>query len=69
MVKKICSKLSNIQSRHLSGVFKNEYVILSQKQPKNLLQLLKAARLTTEINAFRQQNGLFKCIDKRYKIC
>ena len=69
MVKKICSKLSNIQSRHLSEVFKNEYVILSQKQPKNLLQLLKGARLTIEINALQQQNGLFKCIDKRYKIC
>ena len=27
------------------------------------------ARFNTEINAFQQQNGLFKCIDKRCKIC
>ena len=38
--RKICSKLSNIQSRHLSEVFKNKNVILPQKQHKNLLRLL-----------------------------
>ena len=31
---KIRSKLSNIQSRHLSEVFKNKTVILSQRHPK-----------------------------------
>ena len=69
VVRKIRSKLSNIQSRHLSEVFKNKNAILSQKQPKNLLQLSTRARLNTEINAFRQQNGFFKCICKRCKIC
>ena len=34
VVKKIRSKLSHIQSRHLSEVFENKNVILSQKQPK-----------------------------------
>ena len=61
--------MSNIQSRHLSEVFKNKNVILSQKQPKNLFRLLTRARFNTEINAFGQQNGLFKCIDNVCKIC
>ena len=69
VVKKIRSKLSNIQSRHLSKVFKNKNVILSQKQPENLLRLLTQARFSTEINAFGQQNVLFKSIDKCCKIC
>ena len=68
MVTKVCSKLSNIQSRHLSEVFKNKNVILSQKQPKNLLWLFLWARCNTEINAFQQQKGLFKCIDKRCSV-
>ena len=67
MVRKILSKLSNIQSRHHSEVFKNKKVILSQKQPKNLLRLQYS--IQTEIYAFGKQNGLFKCIDKRCKIC
>ena len=69
MVRKIRSKLSNIQSRHLSEVFKNKNIILSQKQPKNLLRLLARATFSTEINAFQQQNGHFKCIDKCCKTC
>ena len=39
-VRKIYSNLSNIQTRHLSKVFKNINVILSQKQPKDLLRSL-----------------------------
>ena len=35
VVKKICSKFSNIQPGHPSEVFKNN-VIFSQKQPKKL---------------------------------
>ena len=69
VVRKIRSKLSNIQSRYLSEAFKSKNVILSQKQCKNLLRLLTRARFNTEINAFGQQNGLFKCMDKRSKIC
>ena len=49
VVRKIRPKLSNIQSRQLSEVFKNKNVILSQKQPKNLLRLLTQARFNTEI--------------------
>ena len=40
VIKKICSKLWNIQSGHRSKVFKNENVILSRKQPKSWLRLL-----------------------------
>ena len=68
VVKKIHSKLSNIQSRYLSEVFENKNVILSQKQPKTLLRLLTRAKFNIEINAFAQQNGLFKCIDNRCKL-
>ena len=64
MVRKIHSKLSNIQSRHLPEIVKYKNVILSPKQPKNLLQLLTGAKFNTEINNFGQQNRLFKCVDK-----
>ena len=33
--------------------------------PKIYIQLLILERFNTEINDFGQQNGLFKCIDKR----
>ena len=69
VVRKIRFKLSNIQSRRLSEVFENKNIILFQRQPKNLPRLLTRARFNAEINAFRQQNGIFKCIDKRCKIC
>ena len=61
------SKFPNIQSRHLSEIFKNKNVILSHKQSKNLLGLLTGERFSTETNAFVQQNGLFKCSDIRFK--
>ena len=34
-----------------------------------MLQLLTRARFNTGINASQQRSGLFKCIDKRCKIC
>ena len=54
VVRKIRSKLSNIQSRLVSELFKNKNVVISQKQPKNLLQLLTRVGFNTEINAFQQ---------------
>ena len=42
--KKNRSKLSNIQSGYLSEVFKNKNLVLSPKQPENLLCLLTKAR-------------------------
>ena len=67
MVWKIHSKLSNIQSRHFSEVFENKKVIFSQKQPKKSLQLLIRARFNAEVNAFWQENRLFRCFDKRFQ--
>ena len=69
MVKKIRSKLSNIQSRHHSELFKNKNILLLEKQPINLFWLLTQARFNTEINAFQQENGLFKFISKRCEVC
>ena len=60
--------MSNIQSGHLSEEFKNRNIILLQKQPKNILQLLTRARFNTEMNHFGHQNGLFKSADKCCKI-
>ena len=54
VIRKIRSKLLNIQSRLVSELFKNKNVVISQKQPKNLLQLLTRAGFNTEINAFQQ---------------
>ena len=68
-VKKICRKFNDIQSDHLKNVFKNSNIILAQKQPKNLLRLLSKARFNTDTNNFIQLKGLFKCTDKRCKIC
>ena len=47
VVRKIRSKLSNIQSRLVSELFKNKNVVISQKQPKNLLRLLTGAGFNT----------------------
>ena len=68
-VKKIRRKFNYIQSDHLKNVFKNSKIILAQKQPINLLRLLSKARFNTDTNNFIQLKGLFKCTDKRCKIC
>ena len=47
VVRKIRSKLSNIQSRLVSELSKNKNVVISQKQPKNLLRLLTRAGFNT----------------------
>ena len=50
LVRKIRFKLSKIQSRHLTEVFKNKNVIFCQMEPKILLRLLTRARFSTEVN-------------------
>ena len=47
VVRKIRSKLSNIQSRLVSELFKNKNAVIYQKQPKNLLRLLTRAGFNT----------------------
>ena len=68
-VKQICRKFHDILSDHLKNVFKNSNIILAQKQPKNLLPLYSKTRFNTDTNNFIQLSGLFKCADKRCKIC
>ena len=64
-VKKIRRKFNDIQSDHLKNVFKNSNTILPQKQPKNLPK----SRFSNDTNNFIQLKELFKCTDKRFKIC
>ena len=66
---KIRKKFNDIQSDHLKIIFKNSDTILAQGQQKNLLRLLPKAQFNTDTNNFIQPKGLFKCTNKRCKIC
>ena len=68
-VKKIRRNFNDIQSDHLKNLFKNSNIFLVLNQPKHLLRLLSKARFNTDTNNFIQLKGLFKCTDKRCKIC
>ena len=50
-------------------VFQNTNVILSQRQPKNMLRILSTAKFRNEDHPTSYENGLYKCLDKRCKIC
>ena len=52
----------------LKNVFDDCKIILSQKQPKNLLSHLTKAKFTTQ-NTSNQPPGTFKCNRKNCKIC
>lgn len=69
IVKEINQKIDNIQSNHLKTVFHNNKVILSQRQPKNLLRHLTKSKFTSSNLPDNLPNGLFKCKDIRCKIC
>ena len=64
-VKKIRKKFNDIQSDRLNNIFKINNIILSQKQPKNMLLLLSKARFNADTENFMEATGLFKCTDKR----
>ena len=64
-VKKIRKKFNDIQSDRLNNIFKINNIILSQKQPKNMLLLLSKARFNTDTENFMEATRLFKCTDKR----
>ena len=68
-VKKVRKKFNGIQPDHLKNVFKSTNIIFAQKQPRNLLRLLPKGRFDTYTNNFIQPKVLFKCTDKRCKIC
>ena len=68
-VKKVRKKFNGIQPDHLKNVFKSTNIIFAQKQRRDLLRLLPKGRFDTYTNNFIQPKGLFKCTDKRCKIC
>ena len=67
LVSNIRHKMGQAQSNDLKYIFDYAHIILSQRQPKNMLRTLTKAKFaaTTQL----KQNGLFKCTDKRCKIC
>ena len=63
-----------------SGKFVLNYHVFNQDTFPNYLKIkmlsfpkrapiINRSKINTEINAFEQQNGLFKCIDKHCKFC
>ena len=67
LVNSINQKISSIRSPNLKNVFQNSNIILSQRQPKNILQILTKSTFLS--NKLFLPNGVFKCNDIRCKIC
>ena len=64
------SLLKNCKSEHLRNVFGDCKVILSLKQPPNLLtQLTRAEFVSTPEQIVQQKKGLFKCMGGRCELC
>ena len=60
--------LQSCSNNHIKEVFKNHQVILSLKQPPNLLRQLSNSKFTSG-NQVYHENGIFRCNDKRCKLC
>ena len=63
------------QNRHytptdenIKNVFKNTNIVHALRQPPNLLRRLSKAQFTSQDNN-RQQNGLYRCNNKRCNLC
>ena len=68
VVKFINDRFSNDTNINIKEIFsETNTVLLSQKQPPNLLRLLSKAKLDTAKTAL--ENGLLTCNDKRCKLC
>ena len=65
----IRKKIENSNSDYLKEVFNDSKIILAQRQPKNLLNLLTNAKYNSKVQNENNLNGLHKCTDKRCKIC
>ena len=61
-------RLQNSRCPRIAEVFKDTKVVLSQRQPFNLLQYLSKSSFST-ISLPQMESGLFKCQDKRCKLC
>ena len=59
--------LNNVKEPRLKDVFRNTKIVLGLKQPKSIRQFLVHSRFTK--NTDKTPNGLFKCSNKRCKIC
>ena len=60
--------LQSSSNDHIKEVFRDHQIILSSKQPGNLLRQLSSSLFTSE-SSNRPENGIFKCSDKRCKLC
>ena len=69
LVYNIRRKLNSVQSDYLKNIFKENEIILSQRQPKNLKRILTSAIFKNNLTFNFRPNGLFKCKNKRCKIC
>ena len=66
IIKKSNDLIDNIKDANLKPVFENTNIVLSQKQPKNLMRLLSQPTKTPITN---KESLIKKCNDKRCKIC
>ena len=60
--------LSKAKDERLKNVFSDHSPILALKQPPNLLRQLTSAKFTSSVH-IPQENGLFRCKDKKCKLC
>ena len=60
-MKNILKKIENTSSDCRKEIFQESNIFSSQRQPKNLLILVS--------NSLQVHKGIFKCNDKRCKIC
>ena len=60
--------MQNTNDNRLREVFQNSKLVLSQKQPPNILNLVSQAKFSSKKDT-TVRNGLFKCNDKRCKLC
>ena len=60
--------LENVNDERLKSAFQNSKIVLSLKQPPNLLRLLSRATFTTTNNQPRD-NGIFTCTRQNCEIC
>ena len=66
---KVCNdRLQNSTNPRIQEVFENSQAVLSFKQPPNILTQLTRAKFNT-IPETPKENGIFKCTDKRCKLC
>ena len=62
--------ISNSKNKRIKDAFKDATFIQSQRQPKNMLQILTNSRfITVSSVSHRRPNGIFHCEDSRCKIC